>query len=365
MTLIRDVTIKLTSATALGTDLIPVGRATGTDDVAMTFDEFKAWIGTALDKIVEADSSVEVIDTGTGIIRFTLDNAPLFYVISSAIKPSTTNTMDIGTSSNKIKDIHIAGGIEIGSDAQGDIYFRDASGNFARLAAGAANTVLTSNGPGTNPSWTAGGGSGDSRWATWTATRTGDSTITSTTHLAKGTPIRFKATADSSYEYAIVVDRSSDVHTILGNICSTSLDDDFQYGVPELVQTETFVVPGTFADASITAGATAGLLYDDLLMGLHYIWNKSDAHLVKLSAVCTDADATVDPTILVRISADNSSYTSVFSAIDVDTTLRSTAAENVATSYDVGFGNYIDFSITKNGTGDAKNITVFLTFILE
>jgi len=47
-----------------------------------------------------------------------------------------------------------------GSDATGDTYYRNSSGNLVRLAAGTLNYVLTSGGPGVAPSWAASAGGG-------------------------------------------------------------------------------------------------------------------------------------------------------------------------------------------------------------
>lgn len=50
-------------------------------------------------------------------------------------------------------------GIAVGSDATGDIYYRNSSGFLAKLAIGSNGQILTSNG--TVPSWGAAGGTGD------------------------------------------------------------------------------------------------------------------------------------------------------------------------------------------------------------
>ena len=44
-------------------------------------------------------------------------------------------------------------GIAVGSDATGDIYYRNSSGFLARLASGADGTVLTGTGAGAVPAW--------------------------------------------------------------------------------------------------------------------------------------------------------------------------------------------------------------------
>jgi len=43
--------------------------------------------------------------------------------------------------------------VNVGSDAQGDIYYRNASGIFTRLAAGTAGQLLQTQGAGANPAW--------------------------------------------------------------------------------------------------------------------------------------------------------------------------------------------------------------------
>jgi hypothetical protein len=50
-------------------------------------------------------------------------------------------------------------GLAVGSDATGDVYYRDANGFLARLGVGSNGQVLTTNG--TIPSWGSAGGSGD------------------------------------------------------------------------------------------------------------------------------------------------------------------------------------------------------------
>lgn len=76
----------------------------------------------------------------------------------------------------------------IGSAAQGDILYRDASG-WARLAAGTAGNVLTTNGPAANPSWSASSGGWIGSGQTWqdvTASRAAGTIYTNST----GKPIQ-------------------------------------------------------------------------------------------------------------------------------------------------------------------------------
>ena len=54
--------------------------------------------------------------------------------------------------------------VNVGSDIEGDIYYRNDSGEFARLAAGTDGHVLTATGAGSAPAWEAAGGGGTDRY---------------------------------------------------------------------------------------------------------------------------------------------------------------------------------------------------------
>ena len=87
-------------------------------------------------------------------------------------------------------------------------------------------------------------GAGAARWSTWTgAARTSNSVISSTTHLVNGTPIRYRAAA-GTWRYGRVKSLSTDAHTIVGWPCTTSDDEEFEYGTPEQVKVVTFIIPG-------------------------------------------------------------------------------------------------------------------------
>lgn len=365
MTLIKNATTQLTGALAAGDEMVGLGTQSGSDSISMTLDELKLFIGTALDKIVDTDTQVEVMHTG--IVRVTVGGTDIFDFTANALKPAA-GTFDLGTSSNGINDIYIAGAIQLATNAIGDMYVRNASGNLDRIVAGTSAYVLTSNGPGTVPTWqAASGGAGDARWQTWASTsRLGDNSLSSVNTLEPGTPVRYKATADTTWNYAIITDRSTTTHTIAGYLCGLGVnDDDFEYGSAELVVNETIVVNGAFADANIVVGTSAGLLYADLLMKLHYVWNKSDAFLVQHSSVCFEADTTSKPQISAAISDDNITYSKVFDETDVFTTLNSSSVKLVSGKYEIGFGDNLDINIVAGGSGDAMDISIFLTFILK
>lgn len=94
------------------------------------------------------------------------------------------------------------------------------------------------------------GGNGDmARWTTWDATRESDSVITSSVVLAKGIPVRYKATG-GSWNYGLVVGIDGEDHSINGIPVDVDWSDVFEYGLPEMVNQVSFYVPGNCIVAS-------------------------------------------------------------------------------------------------------------------
>ena len=75
----------------------------------------------------------------------------------------TTNVTTLGTvTSGTLSTGAVLAGVTVtvGSDAEGDIYYRNASGVLTRLAAGTDGHVLTATGAGSAPAWEASSGGG-------------------------------------------------------------------------------------------------------------------------------------------------------------------------------------------------------------
>lgn len=109
------------------TGYIVIGNSTGTP---ITIDN--VGLSRAADFIVETTSG-----------KIGLYPATLVHVNGSL----GVNTSTVG--SNKLR-VNGSTRIDLGSDATGDIFYRDSSGNLARLGIGSASQVLTG---GTIPSW--------------------------------------------------------------------------------------------------------------------------------------------------------------------------------------------------------------------
>ncbi|HLC28314.1 MAG TPA: hypothetical protein VJL07_02590 [Dehalococcoidia bacterium] len=97
--------------------------------------------------------------------------------------------------------------IALGSDAQGDVMYYNGT-DWARLAAGTAGNVLTTNGAGANPAWTSG-------WIT--ITKTADESITEDATLNDDAALLFAMAANTKYRFRLEV------------FFDTGASEDFKY----------------------------------------------------------------------------------------------------------------------------------------
>ena len=195
-------------------------------------------------------------------------------------------------------------------------------------------------------------------WVTWTgATRTSDGVISSTTHLAYGTAVRFRATA-GTYRHAYIKSLSTDAHTIIGEPCTISDDDEFQYDSSGLKSgSETIHLSDNYNDADDDT-----LLVNDLNMVLGWKPAICGAYMIagievsnKSSDTGTDADLN-----LVVFGGTNK----LFSAdVSVATTEANSGVTAVVT-YCYGNGeSSFDVSVDKNGNGDAYDADIIVRYI--
>ena len=89
-------------------------------------------------------------------------------LVDGPTPPSGTivGTSDTQTLTNKTLTSPV---INVTSDAEGDVYYRDASGNFARLAPGTSGKYLKTQGASNPPMWDTPGGGGDMLASTYDA----------------------------------------------------------------------------------------------------------------------------------------------------------------------------------------------------
>ena len=112
----------------------------------------------------ETSSHLRVSGTINGETSLTLDSTTIttgeIGVLDGVTAGTATASKALVVDSNKdigtIRNLTLNGAINIGSDASGDMYYRNSSGVLARIAVGSDNQVLTLNGA--VPGWEAASG---------------------------------------------------------------------------------------------------------------------------------------------------------------------------------------------------------------
>ena len=187
------------------------------------------------------------------------------------------------------------------------------------------------------------------------------------TDFAPGTPIRFDlggtATSPGTY-FAISTAASYAAGFTTCSIAGPPLETDqgdltaLYRGYAEQVMNLQLQVLGTYAD-----GLDADLLVNDMLN--NQLWQYRDAYCVMLTATHNTADATVQPVINLQIANASVSAAGVL-LTTAASWQRNPAVDISAANYAAEFGDEIEIACTTvGGTGDAANLVVIATFVLD
>lgn len=226
---------------------------------------------------------------------------------------------------------------------------------YFQIAAGANHFIRDSTGVGLEGH--------NSRWrveeGTYVATPASTSTITTTIDRAGaiiiGTPICYQI-AGVRY-MGIVTNVTIDTITISGAPLTGDIEELF-LGVPEMVGQADYVIPGAFAAAA----------EDELIKTFqksHSVWRGRPAYLVWIGNVVQVLDSTAQPKINVTINGSAVCTDNGGDGIAVGVVLQSTSVGINPATYRITNGDVIEVTTTQGGTGDASDLTAFLTFISE
>jgi hypothetical protein len=155
----------------------------------------------------------------------------------------------------------------------------------------------------------------------------------------------------------IVTNVTIDTITIAGAPLIGDIEALF-LGVPEMVGQADYVIPGTFA-----AGASNTLI--KTFQKSHSVWRGRPAYLVWIGNIVQTLDSTVQPKINVTINGNAISTDNAGDGIPVALVLQSTSIGINTAKYRIVNGDVIEITTTQGGTGDASDLTAFLTFISE
>lgn len=202
-----------------------------------------------------------------------------------------------------------------------------------------------------------------SRWrleeGTYVATPASTSTITTlisrSSVIPIGTPIAYRI--GGVFYFGIVRNVTLDTITIAG----APLSGDIQIlllGVSEQIGQADYVIPGVFS----------AIAEDELIKTFqksHSFWRGKPAYLVHISHIVQALDSTVQPNVTVLINGSAVGTDNANTGLPVALVVQSTDVGINPLNYRVEYGDVIELATTAGGTGDASDLTVFLTFVSE
>ena len=203
----------------------------------------------------------------------------------------------------------------------------------------------------------------NSRWrkeeGTYVATPASTSTITTlidrTAAISIGTPVRYEI-AGVIY-YGLVMNITTTTITIAGPPLSDDIDDLY-FGVPEMVIQIDHDVPGTFAASA----------EDELIKTIrksHSVWRGQPAYLVQIGHIVQALDSGTQPNVTASIGGGVVGTDNTNTGLPVALVVQPTGVGINPSNYRIEYGDAIELATTAGGTGDASNLTVFLTFVSE
>lgn len=196
----------------------------------------------------------------------------------------------------------------------------------------------------------------------YTATPSDTDTLamSDTTDVAVGVPIRY--TISSVVYYGQVVAETGNTSI---DIVGASLGGDVTK--LEVGQAQRIVIVPMYVDSTYGDGAEANLLAVD--MTTYIKWRLGKAYCVSFSCIHSGVDTGAEPKINVQINNAAVSSNDTNNGVQLGaaaTWVDNSAVAITTASYDINFDEELEVECTvAGGTGDAEDLTVIATFVLE
>lgn len=117
-------------------------------------------------------------------------------------------------------------------------------------------------------------------------------------------------------------------------------------------------IPGLFAASA----------EDELIKTIrksHSVWRGRPAYLVQIGHIVQTLDSTDQPEVTASINSGVVGTDNTNTGLSVALVLQSTSIGINPANYRIEYGDVIELATTAGGTGDASDLTAFLTFVSE
>lgn len=185
--------------------------------------------------------------------------------------------------------------------------------------------------------------------------------------VVNGTALRWLAGSTYYYNQLLTRDDSGSRLWVRGAPLTSNIDKLSYSNDRNMIHTETFIIPGNYADS-----ASSTLFRDDLLMGSvskgGFYWLYSDASCIGMSLIHKIDDTgtvTRQPALTPYILSTNL----LTNPLTASTSLVHNTGNVDTTKYKVSFGSQIELRVfAAAGTSpnnDASDLTVYLVFVMD
>jgi len=241
--------------------------------------------------------------------------------------------------------------------AVGTILHASTANIVTGLTAGAAGTLLTSNGAAV-PIWTSGAAIWMPTTGTFTATPASTSTLTMTTDMTASIKVgmSLQYVIGGTTYYGRVAAITAGLLTVNGAPLSGDVTS-LKYGGGK-VSKIIIVIPAAYEDASNTA-----LISSDLRSSALKTWDLPVSYLVHFKVHSDTVDTGTKGQASVRINNTEVCTTAGGLTLTAAQTEYSTVVNIAIAAYDINPGEAVEITAVKAGNGDAADLTVEMIFV--
>ncbi len=122
-------------------DFMPLGRVGVDESIRISLHDLRTYIGDR-SYIINGNNIFRITEDISGAAELVINDVIRLKFTKDAFIPAGDNSYDLGSITYGLKNIYIKGGLLLGSDADGDIYYRHDT-KLKRLPIGTSDTFLT------------------------------------------------------------------------------------------------------------------------------------------------------------------------------------------------------------------------------